>query len=229
MPVMRNEASSQVLKVWLYAAASVVLGAWVSPLFYNAGKALAEVSSTKQTNVLLEWFAGLCRAADFPKFFVASLILVAVVLFLPFVEWLQGGRGRDGAANRPWRMRLPDGARPMEGGQRLRKNPDALRHALRGFLVVTVLFLLIGGVLITAGVLEWRSPGGGILKMLAKTAAFAVGLAVLQEIVFRGIAMGIFLRAMRPAAALGMSAVLFARADCEDDVALFQFHLFVSR
>jgi hypothetical protein len=38
---MRDEALSDVLKVWLYAAAVVLLGAWMSPLLYNAGKALA--------------------------------------------------------------------------------------------------------------------------------------------------------------------------------------------
>ena len=41
-------------KVWLYAAASVLRGAWISPLFYNAGKALAEVSQFKQINGPLE-------------------------------------------------------------------------------------------------------------------------------------------------------------------------------
>ena len=41
---MRNDSRGDVIKVWLYAAASVALGAWMSPLLYNAGKALAEVS-----------------------------------------------------------------------------------------------------------------------------------------------------------------------------------------
>lgn len=207
---MRNEALGDVLKVWLYAAASVMLGAWMSPLVYNVGKALAEVSSTKQTNGPIEWLADLCRTANFPRFFEVSLIVAAVILFLPFVEWLHGGRGRDGFAKRPWRMRLPDGARQLENGQRLRKNGMALRHGLRGFFVVTALFLLIGGILMGAGIFEWRNPGGGFLKLLLRTSVIAVVLAALQEFLFRGIAMGIFLRAMRPAAALGVSAVLFA-------------------
>ena len=207
---MRSEASSDVLKVWLYAAASAVLGAWISPVVYNAGKALAEVSSAKQTNGVIEWLANLCRAADFPKFFEASLILAAVVLFLPFAEWLHGGRGRDGSAKRTWLVRLPDGARNTTAGQRLRKNGMALRHGLRGFVVVTGLFLLIGGVLMVAGVFEWKYPGGGVWKLAVRCLFPALALAALQEMLFRGIAMGIFLRAMRPAAALGFSAVLFA-------------------
>jgi len=207
---MRNEASADVLKVWLYAAASVVLGAWMTPLVYNMGKGLAEVASEKYTNGIVDWLAGVCRTTSFPGFFTGSLILAAVILFLPFVEWLHGGRARDGSANRPWRVRLPDGARQSERGQRLVKNDSALRQGVRGFLVVTGLFLLIGGVLMVAGVFEWRNPAGGFLKMTLRAGIFAFALAALQELVFRGIAMGVFLRAMRPAAALGMSAVLFA-------------------
>ena len=59
---MRNEAHGDVLKVWLYAAASVWLGAWISPLLYNAGKALAEVSQGKTTNGPLEWLAAVCAS-----------------------------------------------------------------------------------------------------------------------------------------------------------------------
>ncbi|MEO5713336.1 MAG: CPBP family intramembrane glutamic endopeptidase [Luteolibacter sp.] len=207
---MRDEAHSDVLKVWLYAAASVVLGAWMTPLIYNMGKALAEVASVKFTNGPVDWLAGVCRTTSFPGFFTGSLIFAAVLLFLPFVECLRGGRAREGSAKRPWRIRLPEGARQRESGQRLLKGYSPLRLVLNGFMVVTGLFLLIGGVLIVAGVFEWRSPEGGFLKMAMRAALWAFGLAALQELLFRGIAMGIFLRAMGPAKALGMSAVFFA-------------------
>ena len=111
---MRDEASSDVLKVWLHAAASVLLGAWISPLLYNMGKGLAEVSEGKQTNGPLEWLAGVCRTADFPAFFAASLLLAAAILLLPLIQWLRGGR-------------QPEAAR----GQRLRKNPLGARQAHR--------------------------------------------------------------------------------------------------
>ncbi len=201
---MRNEALSDVLKVWLYAVASVMLGAWISPLLYNAGKALAEVSSVKQTNGVVEWLADLCRVANFPTYFVLSLIFGGLVLFLPFVGWLHGGRGLNGSAARQ------DGKRPLENGQRLSKNPSAIRHCLRGFLVVTVVFLLLGGILMAGGIFEWRQPATGGVQWILLTALVAFGLAGVQEFLFRGVAMGIFLRAMRPSAALGLSAILCA-------------------
>ena len=71
-------------------------------------------------------------------------------------------------------------------------------------MLVTALFLMIAGVMVLAGVFEWKSPGESVPKLVLRAFAAALGLAVLQEILFRGIAMGIFLRAMRPAAALGI-------------------------
>ena len=205
---MRSEASSDVFKVWLYAAAAVMLGAWTSPRLYDAGKALAEICATKQTNGPLSWLAGICQSTDFPGFFVAATVIFAGLLFLPFMHWLHGGRAA--AGSNPWSFRLPAGARPLAGGQRLVKNPHGLRQGTTGFLLVTAFFLAVVGALVLAGVLHWKNPGAALVKIAAQALASALGLAVLQEILFRGIAMGIFLRAMRPAAALGLSAVLFA-------------------
>lgn len=205
---MRSETSSDVLKVWLYAAASVLLGAWFAPFLYNAGMALAEVSSSKQTNGFLEWLAGICRTSEFPKFFETSLLIAAGLLFLPMIGWLRGGRAAESGV--VWKLRLPAGARGSAAGQRLLPNRHGFRQAAVGFLLVTVLFLLIAGTLLLAGVLDWKNPGSALAKTLLKGWIFALALAVLQEILFRGIALGIFLRAMRPAAALGLSAVLFA-------------------
>ena len=205
---MRGEASSDVFKVWLYAAASVFLGAWMTPLFYNAGKALAEVASAKQTNGPLEWLAGICRAAEFPRFFEAALVVAAVVLFVPFMEWLRGGRGGEGRS--PWSLRLPPGARVVDAGQPLRRNSRGSRQFATGFLLASGWFVLLAAALAAAGVFDWNAPAEGLSRVIVKSLGLALGLALFQEILFRGIAMGIFLRAMRPTAALGMSAVLFA-------------------
>lgn len=187
---MRSEASSDVFKVWLYAGASVLGGAWGSPLIYNAGKALAEVSSEKQTNGPLEWLANVCRTADFPAFFAASLLICAGIFSLVLVLSLRGGS--------------------RSGGQRLEKNPCGAQQVVAGFVLVTGMFLSIAVVLVAAGVISWKNPGGNLAAIVLSASVSGFVLAAFQEILFRGVAMGIFLRAMRPAAALGMSAVLFA-------------------
>ena len=133
---MRNGPLGDVMKVWLYAAASVLLGAWISPLVYNSGKALAEVSSGRQTNGPLRRLADVCREAEFPGFFAASLILAAVILFLPFGEWFGGGRRQGGVA------KLAPYVLP---GDLLRRNPHGPRQAVAGFTVAVLAFLLAEG------------------------------------------------------------------------------------
>ena len=202
---MRSEASSDVLKVWLYAAVSVLFGAWISPLLYNAGKALAEVSSHKLLNSPIEWLAGICWSADFPAFFEFSMITAGLIFFLPFIASLRGGKNPE--SRLAGSVYLPE---HINEGQRLVANPRKLRQSVVGFFLVTSLFLIIGGVLVLAGVLSLKNPGGSLIKLVFQGLAVAIGWAIFQEILFRGIAMGIFLRAMRPSAALGMSAVFFA-------------------
>ncbi|MEO5914657.1 MAG: CPBP family intramembrane glutamic endopeptidase [Luteolibacter sp.] len=205
---MRDEALSDVLKVWLYVAAFVLLGAWISPLLYNAGKALAEVSATKETNGPLKWLADQCRATHFPGFFKLALMLSAGVLFFPLVEWLHGGRASE--RGKVGFLRLPEGARSRTTGQRLKKNPQGMLQAVAGFVGVTLLFFLIATILVFLGVFEWKSPTESMIRIVLKVFATSILLAVVQEILFRSVAMGIFLRAMRPAWALGMTAVIFA-------------------
>lgn len=205
---MHGESPSAVLKLWLYATASVLLGAWISPLIYNAGKALAEVSSVKQTNGLLQWLAGICRAADFPQFFQTSLLGSAMLLFVPFIHWLHAGRQpAEGRHSR-------DRSRGWNGGQRLYANPRGLRHGATGFLSVTLVFLGIAGVLGFAGVFGWKQPAESVAMIALRGFSVALGLAVFQELLFRGVALGIFLRAMRPTAAITLSALLFALVHC---------------
>lgn len=207
---MRNEARGDVWKVWLYAAAAVALGAWMSPLLYNAGKALAEVSSHKTTNGPLEWLAGLCRAADFPRFYEAGLLLAALVLFFPWMEWMHAKRRGMADYGGPWKLRLPNTAGMESRGQPLRNNPRGPWHGCAGFLLVVGLLLPMAAALIPAGFFTLRHPAGGMTALAVRTAMESLALAVVMEVFFRGIALGIFLRAMHPAAALGMSAAFFA-------------------
>lgn len=206
---MRNEWRRDVIKVWLYAAASIALGAWATPLLYNAGKALAEVSGSKTTNGPLEWLAERCRMADFPEFYVAAIGSAALLLFIPWADWIHAKRGSVSGLG-PWKFRLPWGARAFSRGQALHRNVEGLWHSCAGFMVVAGLLLSMGVALVPAGFFKMNHPGDSMLPLAGKLLLDAVLAAMVMEVMFRGVAMGIFLRGMRPAAALGMSAAFFA-------------------
>ena len=206
---MRNPACSDVWKVWLYPAAALALGAWISPLLYNAGKALAEVSSNKITNAPLNGLAGVCRGSEFPPFDAAGLVLAAVVRWFPWREWLHA-RHRAEPDPQSWRLRFLDGAGLTTRGQPLRQNPQGLRQAGAGFLWVAGLWLAPAVVWGPVGACLPHHPHGGLAAAILVTMAGSLGLAAVLEVFFRGVALGVFLNAMRPAAALVMSALLFA-------------------
>jgi membrane protease YdiL (CAAX protease family) len=210
---MRNAARGDVWKVWIYALAVVMLGAWISPFFYNAGKALAEVSSSKTTNGVLEWLADRCRQTGFPGFHKAAMLLVALVLFVPWMEWLHARRGNtlpDPAS--PWRIRLPGGAAALSRGQPLKRNLRGFWHGCSGFLVVAGLMLPMNMVLVPGGILTLRHPGDSMPSFALAVLARSLVPALVMEVFFRGIVLGVFMRAMKPAAGMAMSAAFFALA-----------------
>ncbi len=206
---MRGATASDSLKVWLYAAASVAGGAWISPWLYNAGKALAEVTQSKRTNALLDALADWCREAGFPEFYQMGLLLTAVILLLPLIEWLKlGGKAKAGEAG-SWSLRLPAGARLGPTGQPLEKSGLGAAHLITGFLLSGSIFLLIGCGLAGAGAFEWNGGTAGV-RAVAKLFFLTSVMVVVQECVFRGAALGIFFRWLRPSAAIGLAALLFA-------------------
>jgi len=206
---MRSVALGDVLKVWLYAMASILLGAWLAPILYNMGKALAEVSSVKQINGPIEWIADHARSADFPQFFVGSMGLAAVLLALPFAGWVRAERSGS-SSNRPWQIRIPAASSGELRGQPLAKNPHALRHVFLGLCVGAGLFAVICGLMLASKFFQLSHPPGGHLRAVFGILLGAIVGGAVQEVVFRGVILGIFLRAMRPALAIGFSALLFA-------------------
>ncbi len=193
---MRMRAISGTFKVWLYAVLAVLLGAWATPLFYNSGKALAEVSSNKTINGPIERLANICRAADFPDYFQASLVLAAGLLFFPLLEWLRMDRAGDGTEE----------AR----GQRLVKNRRAMRQGILGFSLAALLLLMLYGALTLGGVYAWKGATGSLGMLALRCFMVALPLAILQELIFRGVVLGVFLRGLRPLVAVALAAVLFA-------------------
>lgn len=185
-------AKRDVVKTWLYAGASVGLGAAFAPWLFNAGRALAEVTEHKQTNDLLDRLARVCRAGDFADFYQASLLAAALLLFLPWVGLLDRG-----------------GKRMTDSGQALRRLPRGPLHLLTGWFLGLGQFVLVGIALTQAGSFAWRDPQAIPVDGLLGTLLIAVFWVILQEWFFRGMVLGVFLRAMRPFAALLMMALLF--------------------
>ena len=203
------------VKILAYLAGSLLLGAVFAPCLYKLGKGLVELTGGKPANVLLAWLAGACDRARFPRYFDRSVMLAAAILFLPIFRRHGQGECRVRYRDTPWSLRLPDSMVDCDAGQPLRKNPDGARDALAGFLIAAIPMVVFGAALIGCGWFHWydgcrNSFACEAGRALGKALPLCIGVGLAEEVVFRGVLLGIFLRAMKPLAALVSLSLLFA-------------------
>ena len=222
---VRQVLQSDVLKILAYVVTAMLLGALLAPWLYTSGKALAEVTlgadltQRKETNGFIEWLASACRNAEFPRFFNRALMISALVLLIPLIQWLRMERGKLVYRDTPWSLRLPEAAIATNEGQPLKRNHRGPGQLFFGFLIAASGLLLLGLALVHANVFVWRnsSPLTGVVlpavngwKVVRSAVGPAVVVSIIEEIVFRGVLLGLFFRAMRQWPAIVCVSLLFA-------------------
>jgi hypothetical protein len=160
---VRPARGSDIAKILVYLAASLLLGAVFAPWLYSAGKGLAEITAGKQTNAFVAWLAGACGRTRFPRYFNCSVMLAAAILFPPLFQWLKVGKSRARFRDTPWSLRLPDSVVACDDGQPLRKNPHGPQDAGVGFLIAVTPFVLFGAALVAMGWFHWETAGQSAL------------------------------------------------------------------
>lgn len=205
---MRVSAIGDVIKIWVWALGSLVIGLWLTPMAYNGGKALAELSATKDFNGFVNKLSAWSGAAGLEDFFKVCWPVSALVLLLPLVEWLRLGNDREN--HRPWKFRLPHLAASRAGGQRIAPNRLGPLQGVTGFLMTFGCFVLIGYAMVKAGSFAWVANARAWREDLLFDIGWALVVAMIIEIFFRCVVLGVFLRAMRIAFAIALAAALFA-------------------
>ena len=220
---MRRALESDVLKIFVYVVATLVLGAILTPWFYQMGKGLAEVFHEKEGNGLIRYVADAADRAEFSKFFDRAVMLSALVLLFPLTAWLRLGRPPGANRDTPWSLNLPDSVVRTDQGQPLRRNPEGWWHFGTGFVIAAGLLLLSGWLLVQAGCFTWKDAAAStrgvpnkapmeidLVKAALKVLPGAVIVSLIEEVLFRGVLLGIFLRAMKTAPAIALLSFLFA-------------------
>jgi uncharacterized protein len=178
-------------KLLLCLAIILALGGAISPVLYWLGKGVLKslhesgfASYEQQKDV---WLWAEIARADFPRFFNRA-ILVAAVIVLPLAIKRLGFQ----------RAHLPT-LKPGWG--------DGL-HFFVGFVIAALLLLELGYVLASRGVYLWRTDARWFNFLPALIPALSVSL--IEEILFRGFIIGLFLQTMRPGMAAFWTAFIFA-------------------
>ncbi len=143
------------------------------------------------------WWAGqsvgsalgleLLTGQSFQRYFNRSMLVAAVVLLWPLIRWLEITSWRDFG---------------------LARNPQAFKDAVIGFVLAIGLLLAMGLVSVGLGVYDvqgtirwgkfWKIPG----TMLA--------VSLIEEVLFRGVILGLVLRTARPFTGVLFTSALFS-------------------
>ena len=204
---LKSVLSNDVTKLLLFLAATFVLAALLVPQVYNLGQFLAEVTANKSINPIIDYLATHARKADYARFFNRSLYLAALIL-LPFLLFSLGARKAIASTRGPWSFALPSHSIAPNRGQPLVQPPHPLRQVFGGFVMGTLFLLAAGAIAVLLGFFQWQHKS--LTSLIPGALTTAAVVAVLEEVIFRGIILGIFLRTFRPSVAIFLVAGLFA-------------------
>jgi membrane protease YdiL (CAAX protease family) len=191
MSFLRSEAGAMIL--WLVA--SLVAAALLMPWLYDAGKSLAHNAETAGYPSIVESVASSADRAKPDRYFSRAL-LISALAFLPAL------------------IRRVKGIAKIEGAERfaLRKLtwPQRLAHLASGLLAGAICLGALALVLEMAGAAVPKDDPISAGKFFSKAFLPALGAGVIEELVFRGLLLGLWLRACSLRTAYIGSALMFS-------------------
>ena len=187
--------------ILIYISVSFLLAALISPLLFNAGKSFAEVFANKDTTDTFTWLGKKAAKAEFDTYFKRALLLTALLGLWPLIRTI---RSRPPANDDSFWLSLF--RRP---GNSILSGPCQCGI---GFFTCGGIFLIMA---LLIHILDWRIwnptvPTNEIPSLALKSLQPAIAVSLLEEILFRGLLMGVFLRSFRPAFAIFAISLLFA-------------------
>lgn len=206
---MQRLFQSDLAKVILFFILTVVTSAIIAPWLYNAGMLLAEVGESRSLNPVLDWLAERCKSASFPSFYNSALLGCALILGGPFIMWCKLLHPNFPPYHHPWRLRIPNPANSIQAGQALGRNPQAKVQFVIGFLITASLTTLSMWWLKAIGWLSFEPPADYSL-VIGYAMVSAMIIAVVHELLFRGMLMGMCLRALNPVMAIICISLAYA-------------------
>lgn len=191
MRFLKSEAGAIIL--WL--AASLFAAALLTPHLYDAGKMLAESAGSKDFPAAIESIAASAGRAHLDRYFSRSLLISALAL-LPLLILRVKRLPRD----------------PQADVYALRKSPwsKLLTHLGGGLLIGAASLSALALVLEIYGAAVPRDTEISAGKFFSKAFMPALGAGVIEELVFRGLLLGLWLRACSLRMAWIGSSVMFS-------------------
>lgn len=195
MRFLKSEAGTVVL--WLLG--TILLAATLFPWIHGFGQNLATEAATKDLSSFWESVGASAAKADLGTYFSRALYL-AVLLSLPVLIFrlrkIRADRGADASAvsllppPAPWKTRAI--------------------HLVAAFALATILLWALGLGLEAAGAFSADASPPSISKVLRKSLIAAILAGIIEEWLFRGLLLGVWLRIAKPMSALLSVSFIFA-------------------
>ena len=192
---VRASGLSDVIKIWVWALCSVAIGVLTTPLTYNGGKALSELSATKDFSGLVNRFAVWSTTAGLESFFKICSLLAALLFLLPLLEWLRLDKTRN--------LKSTPLSRPIDHSRK------HLLYGLYGFVTTFVCFLFIGFIMVKIGSISWAENPRTWRENFIRDIFYVFMTAACVEIFLRNVVLGTFLRQTGIHAAIAITAAMF--------------------
>lgn len=191
MRFLKSEAGAIVL--WL--AASLFAAALLTPYLYDAGKTLARSAEANNYPALIESIASSAQRAKPDRFFSRALLISALALLPALIHRVKKVPPREDA-----------------GRYALRKLTwkNRFLHLTCGLVTGAAILGALGLVLHFTGAAGTKDAGLTLGKIFSKALIPALGAGIIEELVFRGLLLGLWLRACSLWTAWLGSALTFA-------------------
>ena len=202
---MQRSGFGDIIRVLAYIIISFLLAAVISPLLFKAGKNFAEVFLNKETTDFLTWLAKKAAKAEFDTYFKRSLIIAALLGLWPLIHALKSSRpiGQQSMWSTMFSKPANSGSNKWIAG------PKQLGS---GLLISSGVFLIM---VLVIHLMGWRSWDQSVTiqevpSFALKGLQTGILVSLVEEILFRGLLMVIFLRALPPLLAIISLSLLFA-------------------
>jgi len=191
MRFFKSEAGAIVL--WLFAA--LFTAALLTPHLYDAGKTLAAGAQTHDYSAVIESIAGSAGRANLDRYFSRCLLLSALAL-LPVLIWRV--------------KRIPTVEERKHFALRKQTWVVRLSHLASGLLIGSFALGTLALILNFTGASGSKDEAFSFGRIFSKALLPALGAGVIEEIVFRGLLLGLWLRACSLWTAWLGSAAMFS-------------------
>jgi len=193
---LKRFIQSEVGAIVLWAFSALIIAAILSPWFYSSGKQFAAYAANNELPGFFEWIAASCGRAELGRYHNRAMLFSAICLLPVLIRRIRNISRQSDATGIIFTT--PIGTR------------NAIIHLLTACLIAGGILWLAGMALELAGVYAEKTEPIKIARIVKKALVPAITASFIEEWIFRGLLLGLWLRTDKPIKACIGSSLLFS-------------------